>query len=118
MKNIIFLFATFFIISNVNAQPYGPYNQQYTINQQYGSTNWYSSPLGQGVAQAGVTLIGGLVNMMNKPDPVQYIQPQQPVYTNQQQMPNYGYGNGNGGCTSQLYTVPGGSPQMIKVCPP
>lgn len=64
---------------------YGPYDQQYTFNQQYGSTNWYSSPLGMGVAQAGVTLIGGLVNAMSRPDPVQYVQqPSQPTYVNQQ----------------------------------
>jgi hypothetical protein len=43
-----------FLIASFSAwgidQPYGPYNQQYTFNQnqQYGSTNWYSSALGMG----------------------------------------------------------------------
>jgi hypothetical protein len=61
--------------SSVIAQEFNEYNQQ------YGSTNWYSSPLGMGVAQAGVTIIGGLVNAMSKPQQPQYIQ-QQPQYVN------------------------------------
>lgn len=75
-------FALLFVLTSP-AFAYGPYDQQYTFNQQYGSTNWYSSPLGMGVAQAGVTLIGGLVNAMSRPDPVQYMQqPNQPTYVN------------------------------------
>ena len=93
--------------------PYTPYNQQYTINsnQQYGSTNWYSSPLGMGVAQAGVTLIGGLVNAMSRPDPVQYVQPQsQPVYVNQNQQ----YGQQN--CQVQQLYDQSGNPRTVNVC--
>jgi hypothetical protein len=67
--------------SSVIAQEFNEYNRQFTYNQQYGSTNWYSSPLGMGVAQAGVTIIGGLVNAMSKPQQPQYIQ-QQPQYVN------------------------------------
>ncbi len=84
MKN--FIFAILFVISfGVNAeQPYSPYNQQFTYNQnqQFGSTNWYSSALGMGVAQAGVLLVGGLVNAMSRPDPVVVQQQQQPQYVN------------------------------------
>lgn len=91
MKKLIFASVILFgVVTTVNAQqPFGPFNQQFTMNQQYGSTNWYSSPLGMGVAQAGVTLIGGLVNAMSRPDPV-------PVQT-QQQQPVYVNGGGNGG---------------------
>jgi hypothetical protein len=104
-------------------QPYyGPYNQQYTINQnqQMGSTNWYSSALGLGVAQAGVTLIGGLVNAMSRPDPVIYTQPQQtPVYVNNrpiagqagtQSIPN------NGNCSMQTLYDQQGIPKYVKIC--
>lgn len=93
-------------------QPYGPYNQQYTMNQQYGSTNWYSSPLGMGVAQAGVTLIGGLVNAMSRPDPVQYTQQQQqPIYVNQ----NPAYGQQQNCQMQQVYDR-SGNPMTVKVC--
>ena len=82
MKKFI-LAASLFVFSAVASaqQPFSPFNQSYTINQQYGSTNWYSSPLGQGVAQAGVLLMGGVVNAMSRPDPVVVQQqPQQPQY--------------------------------------
>lgn len=109
------LFAVLFLASFAASAdgPYNAYNQQYTINsnQQYGSTNWYSSPLGMGVAQAGVTLIGGLVNAMSRPDPVQYVQPQaQPVYVNQ----NQGYGQQN--CQMQQLYDQSGNPRTVKVC--
>ena len=97
MKKIIFIgFVLFSSISS--ADVYGPYNQQYSFNQQYGSTNWYSSPLGMGVAQAGVLLMGGIVNAMSRPN-VEYVQVpqqqyQQPQYQQYQQpqYPYYGYG--------------------------
>lgn len=76
-----FIFFVMFS-SSVIAQEFNEYNRQFTYNQQYGSTNWYSSPLGMGVAQAGVTIIGGLVNAMSKPQQPQYIQQQQPQYVN------------------------------------
>lgn len=98
---LAFLFAVVFSVSmnEAKAQDYGPYNQAFTMNQQYGSTNWYSSPLGMGVAQAGVTLIGGLVNALSRPDPV-VVQQQQPVYV-----------NGNGGY--QGYPQQGNYPQQV-----
>jgi hypothetical protein len=76
MKRTILAVALSFVIVNVEAAPPSPYNQTFNYNQQYGSTNWYSSPLGMGVAQAGVVLVGGLVNAMSRPDP-------QVVYVNQ-----------------------------------
>lgn len=98
-----FIFATLFLVSSIaSADNYSPFNQQFTYNQQYGSTNWYSSPLGQGVAQAGILLVGGLVNAMSRPDPV-VVQNPQPQYVNgnvqypqqqqgyPQQAYNYGY---------------------------
>ena len=89
----------------------GPYDQTYTFNQQYGSTNWYSSPLGMGVAQAGVTLIGGLVNVLSRPDPVQVPQ-QQPVQI-QGNVPNYGYGY----CQLKTVYTQTGEPVAVRVCP-
>jgi hypothetical protein len=118
MRTFIVLF--FFISFTVSADPYTPYNQQYTINsnQQYGSTNWYSSPLGMGVAQAGVTLIGGLVNAMSRPDPVQYVQPQtQPIYANQNQQYGQQYGQyGQQNCQMQQLYDQSGNPRTVNVC--
>ena len=86
----------------------GPYDQTYTFNQQYGSTNWYSSPLGMGVAQAGVTLIGGLVNVLSRPDPIQYTQQQnQPTYVTPQQQQN---------CHMQSVYNSQYQPITVKVC--
>lgn len=87
-----FIFASLFLISSVaSADNFNPYNQQFTYNQQFGSTNWYSSPLGQGVAQAGVLLVGGLVNAMSRPDPVIVQQPQQQVQYVNGNPQQYGY---------------------------
>lgn len=118
MKNII---ATILLVSSfsVSADGYSPYNQQFTMNQQYGSTNWYSSPLGMGVAQGGVALISGLVNMMSRPDPVVVPQQQQPVYVNQNSgQPTYSHGYGYGGSACRMQTMydEGGRPQTVKVC--
>ena len=75
MKNVFF-FVSLLFVTNVHA--YGPYDGRYTFNQQYSAGNWYSSPLGMGVAQAGVLLMGGIVNAMSRPN-VEYVQvPQQP----------------------------------------
>jgi hypothetical protein len=72
--------------------PYNRYNQQFTYNQnqQYGATNWYSSPLGMGVATAGVGLIYGLVNSMSQPSTPQVQQNPQVIYVrgNGQVQPN------------------------------
>jgi hypothetical protein len=103
-------------------QPFNPYNQQYTFNQnqQYGSTNWYSSALGMGVAQAGVTLIGGLVNAMSRPDPVVYLPPpSQPVYVNGSPSsiaPTGSNSLSGNNCTMQTMYDQGGSPRYLKVC--
>jgi hypothetical protein len=94
--------------------PPGPYNQQFTYNQnmQYGSTNWYSSPLGQGAAMAGVAIVSGLVNAISRPDPVvvvpaqQYSQPNQ--YMAQQPIP--------GNCKMQTLYDQSGNPLYVKVC--
>lgn len=120
LTTAVFLMASFYAWGI--DQPYGPYNQQYTFNQnqQYGSTNWYSSALGMGVAQAGVTLIGGLVNAMSRPDPVIYMQPQQaPVYFNTQTTPgSSGTANvtSTGNCGMQTLYDRQGNPKYVKVC--
>lgn len=107
---------------SVSAQQYGPYNQQYTMNQQYGSTNWYSSALGAGVASAGVAIIGGLVNAMSRPDPVQ-VQQQQPqvIYVNQgQYQPQQGTTydlQRNNNCQMQTVYDQYGNPRNVNVCP-
>jgi anti-sigma-K factor RskA len=92
------------------------------MNQQYGSTNWYSSALGAGVASAGVAIIGGLVNAMNRPEPVQ-VQQQQPqvIYVNQgqvqpQQGTTYDLQRGNN-CQMQTVYDQYGNPRNVNVCP-
>lgn len=112
MKTLMTI-ALLFVSIAVNAQGF---NQQYTINQnqnmnmQYGSTNWYSSALGMGVAQAGVTLVGGLVNMMNRPEtPV--VQQQQPIYVNQQPQQSY-----QGACQQQIVYDQQGNQREVRVC--
>lgn len=106
----LFTFMLLFVNISVNAeQPFGQYNQQYTINQQYGSTNWYSSPLGMGVAQAGVTLMGGLINAMNKSTPT-YVQPQQqPIYVNQNPPAD--------NCHVETLYEQNGNPRTVRICP-
>lgn len=76
-----FIFGILFVMSfGVNAeQPYSPYNQQYTVNQNYGVSNWMTA-FGPGINTAAVTLVGGLVNAMSRPDPVVVQSQQQPQY--------------------------------------
>jgi hypothetical protein len=114
LKSIITV-ALFTTACVTQAQPYGPYNQQYTINQQYGSTNWYSSPLGMGAAQAGVTLIGGLVNAMSRPDPV-VVQQQAPIYVNGGGGYGAGY-QGSGRCSIQTVFDQAGNARSVNICP-
>lgn len=87
-----FIFAVLFFFSfGVNAEGYGQYNQQYTVNQNYGVSNWMTA-FGPGINTAAVTLVGGLVNAMSRPDPVPVQQQQQPVYVNSGQgYPQQGY---------------------------
>jgi len=115
MKTIIFAAL---LVSNMvmAAPPPGPYNQSMTYNQnmQFGSTNWYSSPLGQGAAMAGVAIISGLVNAMSRPDPVVVVpaqqQYQQPQQYQQASIPN------NGNCRMQTLYDQSGNPRYVKVC--
>jgi len=141
MKKVI---AIVLLVASFSANAYGPYDQAYTINQQYGSSNWYSSPLGMGVAQAGVTLIGGLVNAMNRPEQPQVQQQPQVIYVNgngqqqggyqqggQQQYqqaqpqggsqtPYYGYGKNpqaaKSNCSYQTLYDQSGNPRYVNVC--
>lgn len=115
-----------FVMFSMNAsavdQPYGRYNQAYTYNNnmQYGSTNWYSSPLGMGVAQAGVTLIGGLVSAMTRPDPVviqQQVNSANGGYYNNGGYNSGSYNNGNGGCSMQTVFDANRTPRVVKICP-
>ena len=104
---------------------YNPYNQQLSYNQnfQYGSTNWFSSALGTGVAQAGILLVGGLVNAMSRPDPV--------IVTQQSAAPGVAGGrtgpstsltsvdnrSGSGNCAYQTLYDQQGHPVSVRVCP-
>lgn len=121
MKRIPFVFLLALSFSTQADQPFGPYNQQFTYNQnqQYGSTNWYSSALGMGAAQVGVTLVGGLVNALSRPDPVIYMQPQQaPVYINglgrQEAATTSAQVQSN--CSMQTLYDRQGNPRYVKVC--
>ena len=105
---VLFVSAT-----SVSAQqPYGPWNQQQTINYNTGCSNWQSC-FGPGINTAAVTLIGGIVNAMSRPDPSQYVQQQQqPVYVN---------GNGNQSpygqrCQMQQVYDQAGNPRTVNVC--
>lgn len=101
----LFSFVLLMVSFSASADGYGPYNQAFTMNQQYGSTNWYSSPLGQGVAVAGVTLIGGLVNAMSRPDPV-VVPQQQPIYVN----------GGQQNCQARTIVDQQGQPHYVQEC--
>jgi hypothetical protein len=112
MKSLILIML--FISGSVFADPPpGPYNQIATFNQnmQYGSTNWYSSPLGQGAAMAGVAIVSGLVNAMSRPDPVIVVPSQQQQYT----QPQTQYAS-QGNCRGQTLYDQSGNPRYVKVC--
>ena len=111
------------------APPPGPYNQTMTYNQnmQMGSTNWYSSPLGQGAAMAGVAIVSGLVNAMSRPDPVvvvpssRYASQQQPSYGAEQpyqqtQQQPYLQQQASNNCKMQTLYDQSGNPRYVKVC--
>jgi len=136
MKTKIIASITLFAAAT-NAQAYGPYDQRYTMNQQYSAGNWYSSPLGMGVAQAGVALVSGIVNKMSQPDPVQVQQaPPQVIYVNQNgqqpqgQYPQQQYPQSNGqhqtngysqqsaanNCRGETVYDQAGNPRYVKVC--
>lgn len=121
-----FLIASLVVSGSViAAPPPGPYNQSMTYNQnmQFGSTNWYSSPLGQGAAMAGVAIVSGLVNAMSKPDPVivvspnqQYQQTQQAQQYPQQQQQQQAQIINRGNCSMQTLYDQSGNPRYVKVC--
>ena len=133
MKKLLFIGA---ILVSCNANAYGPYDQRYTMNQQYSAGNWYSSPLGMGVAQAGVALVSGIVNKMSQPDPVQVQQaPPQVIYVNQNgqpagQQPQQQYPQSTGqhpangysqqsaanNCRGETVYDQAGNPRYVKVC--
>jgi hypothetical protein len=73
-----------------------------------------------GVAQAGVTLIGGLVNAMSRPDPVVYMQPQQTPVVIQTQEPSrqasVTHAGNPGTCSMQTLYDRQGNPRYVKVC--
>lgn len=111
-----FIFAFLFLVSSVaSADNFNPYNQQYTVNQNYGVSNWMTA-FGPGINTAAVTLIGGLVNAMSRPDPVVVQQPQQVQYVNgntvqnspqQGQQTQYPQQYQNQGYAQQAYPVYG-----------
>lgn len=70
------------LLASTQANAYGPFDQSYTINQQYGSSNWYSSPLGMGAAMMGTTLMSGIVNAMSRPSQPVIQQQPQVIYSN------------------------------------
>jgi hypothetical protein len=116
--------ALFLVCFQVKAEsPFNPYNRQFTNNQNYqvGSTNWYSSALGPGVAQAGILLVGGLVNAMSRPDPV--VVTQQPLtqatnYPNQNPpLSSSGGRNVGAACSNQTLYDQQGNPVSVRVCP-
>lgn len=124
MKKSLTLLFPLLVCSPAQAQNgFNPYNQQFTYNQnnQVGSTNWYSSALGTGVAQAGVLLVGGLVNAMSRPDPV--VVTQQPNtqavnYPSQSASPvSNSSRNGAGSCSNQTLYDQKGNPVSVRVCP-
>lgn len=117
MNNIFkILFGILISYSTFAQQPYGPYNQQFTYNQNqsFSYGNWYSSSLGQGVAMGGLAIISGVVNAMTRPDPVIVVQPQQGY-----QQPSYqttGYQGQNNNCSMQTLYDQQGNPRYVKVC--
>lgn len=119
IKHISIIAFVLYASQVMGEQPYGPYNQNLTFNnnQQYGATNWYSSPLGIGLAQAGVTMIGGLVNVMSRPDPVIYTQPQQPpIYVGGQAQVSNSQSMSGGGCSMQIVYDKDGNARQVKIC--
>lgn len=135
-SKMFFAALTVIASTSANAQDYGRYNQQYTINQQYGSSNWYSSPLGMGAAMIGTTLVGGLVNAMSRPSQPEVQQQPQVIYTNggyqqprsgyQQPASNYPHPN-NGyqapqqyqqasNCHAETVYDQAGNPRNVNIC--
>lgn len=103
------------------APPPGPYNQTMTYNQnmQFGSTNWYSSPLGQGAAMAGVAIVSGLVNAMSRPDPVVVVPSSRYASQPSSEAAPYAqnaYPSQPSNCRMQTLYDQSGNPRYVKVC--
>lgn len=118
--NKIIIAALLVSSSVIAAPPPGPYNQTMTYNQnmQFGSTNWYSSPLGQGAAMAGVAIVSGLVNAMSRPDPVVVVPSQSQYQQQAQQQQPYlqPQASSQGNCRMQTLYDQSGNPKYVKVC--
>lgn len=116
MKAILILIAINAIILDYafGEQAYGPYNQNYNSNMQYGSTNWYSSPLGAGAAQIGVIFAGGLVDMMNRPS-VNYVPVPSSPFNAQPSSGSVMYFN-NGNCQAETLYDMTGAARVVNVC--
>lgn len=120
MKLFSALILSIFVTS-VDAQDFNRYNQQYTMNQNYGVSNWMTA-FGPGINTAAVTLVGGIVNMMSRPDPV-VVQQQAPIYVNgggsgggYPQQGGYGY-QGSGRCSIQTVFDQNGNARSVNICP-
>ncbi len=81
---------------------------------QYGSTNWYSSPLGVGAAQIGVIFAGGLVDMMKRPPTNVIVSPALP-YNAQPYSGSPIYIQGSNCQAETLYDMTGAS-RVVNVC--
>ena len=123
MKKLLTVLLPLLVCGPTQAEnSFNPYHQQFTYNQNYqvGSTNWYSSALGIGVAQAGVLLVGGLVNAISRPDPVIVTQQPNTQAVNYPSQPaptaNSSGRNGAGTCTNQTLYDQKGNPVSVRVC--
>lgn len=109
------IIAALFLSASVNADQFGPYNQQQTYNYNTGCSNWQSC-FGPGINTAGLAIVSGLVNAMSRPDPVVVVSPNQRY---QQQQPQQYTGPtqmANQNCSMQTLYDRSGNPRYVKVC--
>ena len=99
-----------------NADGYNPYNQQQTYNYNTGCSNWQSC-FGPGINTAAVTLVGGLVNAMSRPEPQVVYQNPQPQVVQGQVYPQQAQYQG-GGYPQQNQYQGGGYPYGYQAAPP
>lgn len=114
MKILTMLIVLIVFSAELRANPYGyggSYTYNYNLNQRYGASNWYSSPLGYGVAEMGVVVVGGIVNGINNRS---YIIPRQapaPIVINVE-----GSNNGRQICYEDTLYDELGNPVNVNVC--